>query len=108
MVDEQMRRGIKDARVLDAMRHIPRHLFVRKHQRSFSYAGMPIAVGYGQTVSQPYLVALMTQALELKGGEKVLEIGNGSGYQAAILGSLAREVISVDRHQSSRSDRVEF
>ncbi len=91
-----MRRGIKDTRLLETMRVVPRHLFVSKHQRSFAYAGMPIAVGFGQTISQPYLVALMTEALELKGNEKVLEIGNGSGYQAAILSRLAKEVISVE------------
>lgn len=89
-------RGISDTRVLDAMRKVPRHLFVPKEQRMYAYADGPLPIGEGQTISQPYVVALMTELLELKGTEKVLEIGTGSGYQAAVLGELAREVYTIE------------
>ncbi|HEC32419.1 MAG TPA: protein-L-isoaspartate O-methyltransferase, partial [Deltaproteobacteria bacterium] len=86
MVKEQLiPRGIKDPRVLDAMRKVPRHLFVDEALQDQAYSDRPLLIGEKQTISQPYMVALMTEALELKGDEKVLEIGTGSGYQTAIL-----------------------
>jgi protein-L-isoaspartate(D-aspartate) O-methyltransferase len=97
MVERQLRaRGIRDPRVLAAMAEIPRELFVPEDQRHRAYDDEPVPIGYGQTISQPYMVALMTQALELKGDERVLEVGAGSGYHAAVLGALAREVIAVE------------
>ncbi len=99
MVESQLvRRGIKDKRVLDAMRQVPRHLFIPKDMRSLAYCDGPLPIGQGQTISQPYIVALMTELLELTGQERVLELGTGSGYQAAILSLLARQVYSVERH----------
>ena len=91
------KRDIRDARVLEAMRSVPRHLFVPPGTRSLAYEDHPISIGQGQTISQPYMVAFMTQALELRGGERVLEIGTGSGYQTAILAELCREVFSIER-----------
>ncbi len=91
-------RGITDERVLEAMRKVPRHLFVEEALRDQAYADHPLPIGEGQTISQPYIVALMTEALELKGDEKVLEIGTGSGYQTAILAELARWVYSIERY----------
>ena len=82
------RRGITDEDVLNAMRQVPRHLFVPENQRRFAYEDYPLPIGYGQTISQPYIVALMTELLELHEGDKVLEIGTGSGYQAAILAQI--------------------
>jgi len=97
MVDEQIaRRGIRDQRVLAAMRKIERHRFVSEAQRSGAYEDHPLPVGEGQTISQPYIVALMTEALALQGDERVLEVGTGSGYQTAILAELAAEVYSVE------------
>src|SRR4030042_3159290 len=90
-------RGIEDERVLNAMKKIPRHLFVDESMQYKAYDDMALPIGEGQTISQPYMVAIMTQLLELKGNEKVLEIGTGSGYQAAILAELAKEVYSVER-----------
>jgi len=99
MVENQIiRRGIKDRRILDAMRRVPRHLFVPEDIRHLAYSDGPLPIGHGQTISQPYIVALMTELLELTGEEKVLELGTGSGYQAAILSCLAREVYSIERH----------
>ncbi|MBI4591476.1 MAG: protein-L-isoaspartate(D-aspartate) O-methyltransferase [Candidatus Rokubacteria bacterium] len=98
MVEEQLvRRGITDARVLDAMRKIPRHLFVEEALRDRAYGDYPLPIGEGQTISQPYIVGIMTQLLRLTGSEKVLEIGTGSGYQTAVLAELARRVCSVER-----------
>jgi protein-L-isoaspartate(D-aspartate) O-methyltransferase len=98
MVEEQLvRRGISDARVLDAMRRVPRHLFVEEALRDRAYGDHPLPIGEQQTISQPYIVALMTSLLRLTGQEKVLEIGTGSGYQTAILALLARRVCSVER-----------
>ncbi len=98
MVEEQLiPRGIRDQRVLQAMREVPRHLFVPPHLRDAAYQDTPLPIGEGQTISQPYIVALMTEALELNGEEKVLEIGTGSGYQAAILSLLAKEVYTIER-----------
>ncbi len=82
------RRGITDKDVLNAMRAVPRHLFVPEGDRDYAYGDYPLPIGYGQTISQPYIVALMTELLELKEGDKVLEIGTGSGYQAAILAEI--------------------
>lgn len=97
MVEHQLRsRGIRDARVLEAMGAIPRHLFVPPDFASSAYTDQPLPIGYGQTISQPFMVAAMTEALELQGTERVLEVGAGSGYQAAILGRLAREVIALE------------
>ncbi|MEW6585536.1 MAG: protein-L-isoaspartate(D-aspartate) O-methyltransferase [Nitrospirota bacterium] len=90
-------RGIADERVLDAMRKVPRHLFVPEHLQHRAYDDSALTIGEGQTISQPYMVAVMTQLLELDGDEKVLEIGTGSGYQAAILAELAAEVYTIDR-----------
>jgi protein-L-isoaspartate(D-aspartate) O-methyltransferase len=90
-------RGIKDRRVLDVMLKVPRHLFLGEAQKMSAYEDHPLPIGEGQTISQPFMVALMTQALELNGEESVLEIGTGSGYQTAILGELARKVYSVER-----------
>ena len=98
MVDEQLvRRGISDGRVLDAMRKVPRHRFVEEALRDRAYGDHPLPIGEGQTISQPYMVAAMTQLLRLTGSEKVLEIGTGSGYQTAILAELARRVCSIER-----------
>ena len=98
MVAEQLvRRGITDERVLAAMRKIPRHRFVEEALRGRAYGDHPLPIGEEQTISQPYIVALMTQLLELQGREKVLEIGTGSGYQTAVLAELARRVCSVER-----------
>lgn len=98
MVANQLRpRGIRDERLLAAMEEIPRHLFVPAHLASRSYEDGPLQIGEGQTISQPYIVAEMTQALRLSGTEKVLEIGTGSGYQTAILCRLAGEVVTVER-----------
>jgi protein-L-isoaspartate(D-aspartate) O-methyltransferase len=88
---------IRDKRVIKAISKIPRELFVPPEIQSFAYDDRPLSIGYGQTISQPYIVALMTQALELKAEDRVLEIGTGSGYQAAILAELAKEVYSVER-----------
>jgi protein-L-isoaspartate(D-aspartate) O-methyltransferase len=97
MVEEQIAaRGVRDTRVLAAVRKIPRHLFVPPQMQSYAYADEPLPIGYGQTISQPYIVAFMSEALELKPQDRVLEIGTGSGYQAAVLAELAREVYSIE------------
>lgn len=101
MVETQLRaRGIKDERVLAAMARVPRHEFVAEPFRREAYEDHPLPIGENQTVSQPYIVAIMLQALELDGSERVLEIGTGSGYQTALLAELAREVFSVERYAS--------
>jgi protein-L-isoaspartate(D-aspartate) O-methyltransferase len=98
MVEEQLvRRGIADGRVLDAMRKVPRHHFVEEALRDRAYGDHPLPIGEGQTISQPYMVAAMTQLLRLEGPEKVLEVGAGSGYQTAVLAELARRVCSIER-----------
>jgi protein-L-isoaspartate(D-aspartate) O-methyltransferase len=98
MVDEQLvRRGITDERVLAVMRRVPRHLFVEEAFRERAYGDHPLPIGQGQTISQPYIVALMTTLLDLSGREKVLEVGTGSGYQTAVLAGLARRVCSIER-----------
>src|SRR5947207_14958356 len=96
MVAEQLeRRGVRDARVLDAMRRVPREAFVGAGDRWRAYADQALPIGQGQTISQPYMVAAMTEALGLTGSERVLEIGTGSGYQAAILAEVALSVYSI-------------
>jgi len=109
MVESQLvRRGIEDKRVLDAMRQVPRHLFVPQDARGLAYSDGPLPIGQGQTISQPYIVALMTELLELTGQEKVLELVTGSGYQAAILSRLVGQVYSVERHAAlaEQAERV--
>jgi protein-L-isoaspartate(D-aspartate) O-methyltransferase len=98
MVEFQIRaRGVGDQRVLAAMRKIPRHLFVPKGYERAAYEDRPLPIGEGQTISQPYIVAVMTEQLELKPQDRVLEVGTGSGYQAALLAELAATVISIER-----------
>jgi protein-L-isoaspartate(D-aspartate) O-methyltransferase len=98
MVERQLRgRGISDERVLGAMSEVPRELFVPLRSRRRAYADRALSIGQGQTISQPWIVAAICQALELDGGERVLEIGTGSGYSAAVLSRLAGEVISIER-----------
>ena len=99
MVEEQIAaRGLTSPRLLEAFLEVPRHLFVPLNQRPYAYQDGPLPIGLGQTISQPYIVAYMTDQLKLEGDEKVLEIGTGSGYQAAILGQLAEEVHTIERH----------
>jgi protein-L-isoaspartate(D-aspartate) O-methyltransferase len=101
MVESQIvSRGIKDPRVLQAMRKVPRHLFVEEALVNQAYSDHPLPIGEKQTISQPYMVALMTEALELKSNERVLEIGTGSGYQSAILAELAEKIYSIERIRS--------
>lgn len=98
MVREQLvPRGIVDPRVLEAMQAVPRHIFVEDALQAQAYSDFPLPIGEGQTISQPFIVALMTQLLELKGHEKVLEIGSGCGYQTAVLSRLCDQVYSVER-----------
>ncbi len=98
MVERQIvAKGIQDPLVIEAMKRVPRHRFVEEALWSQAYGDYPLPIGDKQTISQPFMVALMTQALELRGGEKVLEIGTGSGYQAAILSQIASRVYSVER-----------
>ncbi len=98
MVETQIvRRGVKDPRVIEAMKRIPRHLFVEEALQSRAYDDCPLPIGEKQTISQPYMVAVMSEALLLTGGETVLEVGTGSGYQTAVLAELARRVYSVER-----------
>ena len=100
MVETQIKaRGIKDTRVLEAMRKVPRHLFVDEALMDQAYGDYPLPIGEGQTISQPYIVALMTEALELKDTDRVLEIGTGSGYQTAILAELAMWVYTIERYK---------
>jgi len=104
MVREQLRaRGIQDGRVLAAMAQVPRHEFVDQEYRDQAYDDHPLPIGEGQTLSQPYIVAIMLEVLSLTGSETVLEIGTGSGYEAALLGKLASRVYSMERHGSLAS-----
>jgi protein-L-isoaspartate(D-aspartate) O-methyltransferase len=97
MVDRQLRRrGIRDARILAAFEEIPRHLFMPENMRPSAYEDRALQIGFGQTISQPYIVAYMIDLLDLSGSERVLEVGTGSGYQAAILSRLAREVHTIE------------
>ena len=101
MVEEQIiGRGIRDPRVIDAMRRVPRHLFVDEALRDRAYDDSPLPIGEKQTISQPYMVALMSEALQLEGSESVLEVGTGSAYQTAVLAKLARRVFSIERIES--------
>jgi protein-L-isoaspartate(D-aspartate) O-methyltransferase len=98
MIQEQLlARQIRDTRVLEAMRNVPRHLFVPDDVKPNAYEDRPLPIGKDQTISQPYMVALMVQALELTGSEKVLEVGTGSGYETAILAEVSAEVFSIER-----------
>lgn len=100
MVEEQLiPRGIKNPRLLNSFYKIERHKFIPENLRSSAYADFPVPIGEGQTISQPYIVALMTECLDLTGQEKVLEIGTGSGYQTAILAELAKEIYSIERFE---------
>lgn len=120
MVDTQIARGdpfrtaVGNARVLEAMRAVPRHEFVPEHRRSSAYADTPLPIGHGQTISQPYIVALMTELLEVEPGDKVLEIGTGSGYQAAVLSELTPWVYSIEiiealhRDAAARLERLGY
>lgn len=109
MVERQIaRRGVCDVRVLEAMRTVPRHSFVAPEYQYLAYTDGPLPIGSGQTISQPYIVALMTELLALKGDEVVLEIGTGSGYQAAVLACLAREVHTVERHANLANQAVKI
>jgi protein-L-isoaspartate(D-aspartate) O-methyltransferase len=97
MVREQIEaRGIRDARVLEAMRTVPRHELIPEAYRAHAHADHPVPIGHGQTISQPFIVAYMTEQLRLRGGERVLEVGTGSGYQAAVLAELCREVYTIE------------
>jgi protein-L-isoaspartate(D-aspartate) O-methyltransferase len=101
MVDDQLRaRGISDPRVLDAMLRVPRHEFVSPAHRAQAYEDHPLPIAEGQTISQPYVVALMLEALQLEPGEKVLEVGAGSGYATALLAELAAQVYAIERHDA--------
>ena len=101
MVQEQViARGIKDPRVIQAMRKIPRHLFVETGLAARAHDDGPLPIGEKQTISQPYMVGLMTEALELQGNEKILEVGTGSGYQTAVLGELVANVFSIEKIRS--------
>ena len=105
MVRHQIQyRGVDDDRLLEAMRNVPREEFVPKRYRRMAYRDGPIPIGRGQTVSQPYVVALMTLALEIEPGHKVLEVGTGSGYQAAVLAEMGAEVITIERHDALADD----
>lgn len=107
MVERDIKlRGIKDTRVLDVMKKVPRHLFVDEGLRDQAYEDHPLPIGEGQTISQPYVVALMTEALRLKPSDRVLEIGTGSGYQAAILAELVKEVYTIEIRRTL-ADRAE-
>jgi protein-L-isoaspartate(D-aspartate) O-methyltransferase len=97
MVETQIEaRGVKDKRVLEAMKKVPRHLFVPEQRREEAYEDYPLPIGEGQTISQPYIVAVMSEAMKLKGKETVFEVGTGSGYQAAVLSLLCRKVYSIE------------
>lgn len=97
MVEEQIRaRGVRDERVLEAMRSVPRHRFVPEEHRDEAYGDFPLPIGFNQTISQPYIVAFMTEALRIGPGARVLEVGTGSGYQAAVLGRIAAQVYTIE------------
>jgi len=100
VLNQLQSRDITDSKVLQAMLTVPRHQFVDEHIRESAYNDYPLAIGEGQTISQPYIVALMTQLLELRGNEKVLEIGTGSGYQAAVLAEIVEEVYTIEIYES--------
>jgi protein-L-isoaspartate(D-aspartate) O-methyltransferase len=93
-------RGVRNPRVLEAMRRVPRHLFVPTASSDLAYSDCALPIGEAQTISQPYMVAAMTEAMALEGGERVLEVGTGSGYQAAVVAELAREVFTIERNET--------
>src|SRR5947208_16483453 len=93
-------RGVRSPAVAQAMREVPREEFMSEEMREFAYADSPLPIGEGQTISQPYIVAYMIEALGLEGGERVLEVGTGSGYAAAVLARIAGEVYTIERHAS--------
>jgi protein-L-isoaspartate(D-aspartate) O-methyltransferase len=97
MVDLIRSRGVRDPLVLRAFERVPRHTFVAESRRTCAYGDYPLPIGHGQTISQPYIVALMTEALELRPGDRVLEVGTGSGYQAAILAEMGMDVYTIER-----------
>ena len=104
MVESQIyARGVEDRSILKAMRKVPRHVFVPSDYSESAYADRPLPIGHGQTISQPYMVAVMTEALRLKGQEKVLEVGTGSGYQAAILAEIVGHVVTLERSSTNLS-----
>jgi len=108
MVEDQLQKsGIEDKRVLEAMRKVPRHLFVPEDRRKHAYEPTPLPIGQGQTISQPYIVGLMTESLAIKPGDTILEVGTGSGYQAAILAHLAQQVHTIERNEKIYSDMKE-
>lgn len=96
LADQLIARGVRDPRVLAVMESLPRHLFVSSDDLAYAYGDGPLPIGRGQTISQPYIVALMTELLQLKGNERVLEVGTGSGYQAAVLANLVAEVYTTE------------
>ncbi len=101
MVDAQIEtRGVKDQKILAAMRKVPRHVFVPENMKRYAYQDEPLLIGEGQTISQPYIVAYMSEALQLKGHERVLEVGTGSGYQTVILAEIVNEVFTVELIES--------
>jgi protein-L-isoaspartate(D-aspartate) O-methyltransferase len=108
--DQIVSRGVHDERLLDALNRVPRHWFVPEEYAHIAYTDGPLPIGNGQTISQPYIVALMTELLELKGDENVLEVGTGSGYQAALLGMLVKQVHTIERHEAlaEKAERVLF
>src|SRR6184192_1352400 len=99
-----LERGVRSAAVARAMREVPREAFIGADMQEFAYADSPLPIGEGQTISQPYIVAYMAEALELEGGERVLEIGTGSGYAAGVLSRIAAEVYTIERHESLARD----
>lgn len=108
MVNTQIvARGVRDRKTLEALRAVPRHLFVPEHLKPYAYQDSPLPIGSGQTISQPYIVAFMTEALELKRSDRVLEIGTGSGYQAAVLGHICAEVYSIELLESLGKEAAE-
>jgi protein-L-isoaspartate(D-aspartate) O-methyltransferase len=109
MITEQIvSRGIHEERLLDALQRVPRHWFVPEEYADIAYSDGPLPIGHGQTISQPYIVALMTELLELQGDEVVLEVGTGSGYQAALLSALSHQVHTIERHPAlaEKADQV--
>jgi protein-L-isoaspartate(D-aspartate) O-methyltransferase len=101
-------RGVRDSKILEAMRKVPRHLFVPWNMKSYAYHDEPLSIGEGQTISQPYIVAYMSEVLRLKGNERILEIGTGSGYQTAILAEAGKKVFTMEivKSLSLRAERV--
>jgi protein-L-isoaspartate(D-aspartate) O-methyltransferase len=107
VIEQLIERGIRDKRVLDAMGRVPREMFVPRQYSHLAYADGPLPIKERQTISQPYIVALMTELLQLKGMENVLEVGTGSGYQAAVLACLAQQVHSMERYRSLAEEAAE-